>query len=85
MVIDGHVDSQLRAARKHQLIALENELVGDGTLVHQVDTDTGEDRIPVITGLLWFGEVNTREADGADALGEGEIRDGRHALRIEGT
>ena len=85
MVINGHVDSQLRAARQHQFIALENELVGDGALVHQVETDTGEDRIPVIAGCLRCGEVNTREADGADARGEGEIRDGRHALRIEGT
>ena len=85
MVIDGHIDRQLRAARQHQLIALENELVGDGALVHQVDTDTGEHRIPVITGLLRCGEVNTREANGAFARGEGEICYGRHALRIEGT
>ena len=53
--------------------------------VQTVDTNTGEHRIPVITGCLRCGEVNTREADGAFALGEGEIRDGRHALRIEGT
>jgi len=84
MVIHRHADGQLRGAGKHKLITFENKLIGDFALIHQVNTNAGVHRIPVATGLLWFGESGASEPNGADfALGERKV--GRHALGSEST
>ena len=79
VVIHRHTNGELRGAGEHKLIALENKLIGDSRLIHQVHTNTGVHRIPVATRFLRFGERGASETNGADcACGEREI--GRHAL-----